>query len=373
MDTPPVRVMVCDDSGALRRLISRVLTSERGIEVSATAENGRDALDQIRARRPDLLVLDIEMPVLDGLSTLKELRSFDRSLPVIMFSTLTNEGSSATLEALARGAHDYVPKPAGGASFAETLERVRAELVPRIYALTQKHGGRAARRPVASGGSESARTDLGVVAIGASTGGPQALAELIPRLPTPFPTPILIAQHMPPAFTRIFGRRLGEISNIPSCEAKHGQRVEANHIYLAPGGFHMTVRNRVIHLDTTEKLHGCRPAVDPLFESMAVDGGRRVLAVVLTGMGVDGARGAMAVRKAGGVVLAQDQASSLVYGMPRAAAKTGAAHGVVSLDDLPNAIARCVSGAMRSGVGQRPAGRRASRAGMARPPVDRKR
>ena len=344
--------MVCDDSGALRRLITRVLASEPGIEVAGTAENGREALDRIRVDRPDLLVLDIEMPVLDGLSTLRELRSFDRHLPVIMFSTLTHEGSTATLDALARGAHDYVPKPAGHGTFAETLERVRAELVPRIFALTRKLGG-GARRAIASttagAGSTPPRRDLGVVTIGASTGGPQALTGLVANLPVPFPTPFLIAQHMPAAFTRIFGRRLGEVSGIPSGEAQHGQRVEANRIYLAPGGFHMTVKNRVIRLDEGPKQHGCRPAVDPLFESMAIDGGRRVLAVVLTGMGVDGARGAMAVRKAGGVVIAQDEASSVVYGMPRAVAQTGAAHHVVALDDIPRAIAECVSGA--SGVG----------------------
>lgn len=337
-----IRVLVCDDSAPMRSLIGRVLEPEPDIEVAGKVENGRVALDSIRRSRPDLLLLDLQMPVLDGLGTLRELRRFDRRLPVIVFSGQGRDVGSATLDALASGAQDYVEKPVGR-NLRAALESVRAELVPRIRALAgAPSSGAQPVRPLARSTRAPAnvapRSVVRALAIGSSTGGPQALMELVPKLGAPFPVPILITQHMGDRFTGLLIKRLSELSGMPGGEGRDGELIKAGRIYLAPGGKHMTVRRGRISLDSGPRVHNCRPAVDPLFFSAAREYRSGLLAVVLTGMGQDGGPGAVAVRGAGGVVLAQDRESSVVYGMPRAVVEAGAASKVLPLSRIAGEI-----------------------------------
>ncbi|MFK7990497.1 MAG: chemotaxis-specific protein-glutamate methyltransferase CheB [Sandaracinaceae bacterium] len=334
--TKPIRVLVCDDSQTIHTLMRQVLGTCSDLEISGFAKNGQEAIRSIRASRPDILLLDIEMPVMNGLETLTALRKFDRTLPVICFSTLTREAGPTTLEALERGANDYVGKPKGGESLKASLEMVRGELIPRILALAS-HGR---RPPVRS--SQSQKRPIRALAIGASTGGPKVLMDLVQEFPRPFPVPILIAQHMPATMTPVFAKRLGELSGMDSCEGRDGQTLEADKIYLAPGDYHMTISRNRIRLDQSPKVHHCRPAVDVLFHSLAREFGSAVVAAVLTGMGTDGGAGAKAIAEKGGRILAQDRETSTVYGMPRAVVEAGIADKVVPIQNMAKALTECV-------------------------------
>lgn len=334
---PPLRIFIVDDSAVIRRLLGEVLSSEPGIEVAGTAGNGAVALSQVANIKPDLITLDVDMPVMDGLETVAELRKLYPRLPVIMFSRLTERGATATLDALARGASDYVSKPSGAGSLDLARERVRAELVPKIRVLCAR--GRAVPQPrpaVAVAPSQQARIDI--VAIGSSTGGPNALVELIPGIPESFPVPIVIVQHMPPLFTRLMAERMRSQANLAVREGEDGARVEGGQVWIAPGGHHMAVVRKGPHalLALTEDPpeNSCRPAVDVLFRSVAQAFGAHVLAVVLTGMGSDGTRGAKTIRDAGGEVFIQDQASSVVWGMPGSVAAAGLANNICPLDRM---------------------------------------
>ncbi|HJL18318.1 MAG TPA: chemotaxis-specific protein-glutamate methyltransferase CheB [Sandaracinaceae bacterium LLY-WYZ-13_1] len=354
--TGPIRVLVCDDSPAARGLLARVLSDVPAVELQPMVASGPDALARIRDDRPDLLLLDLQMPGFDGLATLAALRRFDRRLPVIVFSSFVGEGARATFDALARGAHDCVHKPSDARGPSEAIERIRAALVPKVRALTARasrgtpspelSSPRALRAPRASVVPRSAprpsRAAFEVLALGASTGGPRALMSLLAALPRPFPVPVLVTQHMPSAVIPVFARRLGAPGAFESAEARHGERLRPDRIYVAPGDHHLTVAGGRVCLDRGPEEHGCRPAVDPMLRSLARAHGAGVLAAVLTGMGTDGADGAEAVRAAGGTVLAQDADSALVYGMPRAVARRGAADAIVALDDMAAEIARLV-------------------------------
>jgi len=353
----------------VRRLVTRVLEEEADIEVVGVAANGRIALAKIAQLAPDVVTLDIEMPEMDGLATLAELRPRWPRLPVIMFSTLTERGADATLEALSLGASDYVTKPTGLHNAAEALAAVRADLLPRIRAL---HGrgarfapgpspapapvGPIAAPPVAAP-PRPADARIDVVAVGVSTGGPNALAELLPALPADFPVPIVVVQHMPPVFTRMLANRLDSRSAVSVIEAEGGEVLVPGQVHIAAGGRHPALARQgtavvtVANDDPPE--NSCRPAVDVLFRSVASLYGTGALAVVLTGMGQDGLRGAEALRAAGGLILAQDEASSVVWGMPGFVAKAGLADAVLPLDALAAEIGR------RAAVGRVPAlGRR---------------
>jgi two-component system chemotaxis response regulator CheB len=358
------RVLVVDDSVVVRRLVTVALTPDPEIEVVGTAADGRIALAKIDQLRPDVVTLDIEMPVMDGLAALREIRTRWPELPVIMFSTLTQRGATATLDALALGASDYVAKPSHAGDPHRALEAIRDELAPKIKALAARRRSRTetpalARIPgLPSGVRPSPQTRVDVVAIGVSTGGPNALAQLFPRLPASLPVPIVVVQHMPPMFTRILAERLDATSAIRVVEAADGDELAPGGAWIAPGGRHMLVERAgpscTIRTTLDPPVHSCRPAVDPLFRSVVECYGAHVLAVVLTGMGNDGTEGAGAVRAAGGQVVVQDEGSSVVWGMPGSVAMAGLADAVVPLSELHGEIlARLAVGrpAVRVGEG----------------------
>lgn len=368
----PIRVLVTDDSIVLRRLITDVLSSDPEIEVVGTAVNGKNAIDKIPTLKPDIMTLDIEMPIMDGLQTLVELRKRNIKMPVIMFSTLTERGAGATLDALERGASDYVTKPANVGSIAESMEAVRSQLVPKIKSLTGRApivprarpafggappppgGGRlavpgAAPRLPAQGGHDgpsgaaarpTGRVD--VVAIGISTGGPDALTQVLSALPGNFPAPIVVTQHMPPVFTQLFAQRLDSKSRLRVVEAKNGELLEPGKVLIAPGDYHMRLVKKgtgaAVALDQGPQENYCRPAVDPMFRSVPECYAGNALAVIMTGMGADGHRGAEHIIHAGGSLIVQDEATSVVWGMPGAAVHAGLPCEVLPLGKLAEAI-----------------------------------
>ena len=345
------RVLVVDDSAVIRRLITEALTSEPEIEVVGTAANGRIALAKIPRLRPDVVTLDLEMPVMDGLETLDQLRSAHPGLPVIMFSTLTERGASATLTALERGARDYVTKPGNVSSLTDARDAIRFQLVPKILGLDRQRATESSlragptTRPASALGATGGRDRhqrVDVVVVGSSTGGPDALATLVPALPVDFPVPVLVTQHMPPVFTRQFAARLDSKAALRVAEATDGQPVEPGTVLIAPGNWHMRARRTSsgvrIALDQGAQENFCRPAVDALFRSAAEAYGAHVLGVVLTGMGSDGALGALEIARCGGGVLAQDEETSVVWGMPGAAAATGTVSHLLPLHDIAAAL-----------------------------------
>lgn len=352
-----VRVLVVDDSVVVRKLITDALAGEPEIEVLGTAAHGRIALAKIEQLRPDVVTLDIEMPVMDGLETLLHLRAAHPDLPVIMFSTLTERGASATLTALERGASDYVTKPSNVGSIEQSREAIRTQLVPKLIALggRVRRGARTAtaeRRPAPTLRVPSRVSRPEVLVIGSSTGGPDALASLLPQLPADFPVPVLVTQHMPPVFTKQFSDRLNAKCRLEVSEAVPGDPVVAGRVLVAPGDWHLRIVGRpgnpVAALDQGPQENFCRPAVDVLFRSAAAFYGARVLAVVLTGMGSDGALGVIDIAKAGGEALAQDEESSVVWGMPGAVAATGMASQVLPLDRIAGAVITKCARAPRS-------------------------
>lgn len=374
-----IRVLVTDDSIVLRRLITDALKSDPEIEVVGTAVNGKNALDKLAQLKPDVMTLDIEMPVMDGLQTLVEVRKTNRKLPIIMFSTLTERGAGATLDALERGASDYVTKPANVGSISESMEAVRSQLIPKIKSLTGRATpppprvrpafggapprpgmdgrsaqgpGHGAPGPTGVAGAKTGRVD--VVAIGVSTGGPDALTQVLSHLPGSFPVPIVVVQHMPPVFTQLFAQRLDAKSALKVVEAKNGEQVVPGKVVIAPGDFHMRLARSAggvaVALDQGPQENYCRPAVDPMFRSVAEVYGGDALAVIMTGMGQDGHRGAEFILHAGGQLVVQDEASSVVWGMPGAAVHAGLPCDVVPLGRLAETIATrsAPSGAARS-------------------------
>jgi two-component system chemotaxis response regulator CheB len=357
MTMAPIRVLVVDDTVVVRRLVSDVLSECADIEVVGTASNGRTALGLIAALKPDVVTLDVEMPVLDGLATLAELRPAYPTLPVIMFSTMTERGASATLMALELGANDYVTKPSAMRDREASLAAVRTSLVP----LVRLWGRRTARpMPVARTSAApsvprttpiriASRTPVRGVVIGVSTGGPPALSALIPALPADLSVPVLVVQHMPPVFTRLLAERLNELSVLPVHEAKEGMLVEPGHVYVAEGSRHLVLDSRAgvvrLVLDDGPPENSCRPSVDVTLRSAAQVWGMSTLAVILTGMGSDGLEGVRVLRETGARIVAQDEASSVVWGMPGVVARAGLADEVIPLDDISSAIVGATHGA----------------------------
>ncbi|HEX8324409.1 MAG TPA: chemotaxis response regulator protein-glutamate methylesterase [Tepidisphaeraceae bacterium] len=350
-----IRVLIVDDAVVIRRIVSDVLAGEPGIEIVGTAANGRIALQKIPQTNPDLITLDVEMPEMDGLATLKELRKTYRKLPVIMFSTLTGRGASTTLDALANGASDYVTKPANVGSVSAAMTRIREELIPKIKALCpQTAPTPPATMPVLSAPRATVMRPTAVrsggieaVVIGVSTGGPNALAEVIPSLPRDLPVPVLIVQHMPPVFTRVLAERLALKSAVAVKEAVHGEAIRPGTVYIAPGDFHMHVERAAgvcrVMLSQGPPENSCRPAADVLMRTAAAVYGANTLGVILTGMGQDGLRGAEAIRDRGGVTFVQDEASSVVWGMPGHVARNGLADRQVPLGQVAMEITRRVN------------------------------
>ena len=347
----PIRVMVCDDSAVIRSVLCRVLDADPEIEVVGRAGNGQDALDQLRAR-PDLvdvLVLDIEMPVMDGLTALPLLLAAAPGTRVIIASTLTTRGAATTLEAMRLGAVDYVPKPSAAALSGDAT--FQQELLNKLKGLGRRKIGQPARATVNLRATVPLRPRL--LAIGSSTGGPQALATLLHALvdklgPTGLPVPAVLTQHMPPAFTPLLAEQLTRLGGLPCIEAVDGAVLRPGHLHLAPGGRHLLVLRAgdglVARLSDGPPENFCRPSVDPMLRSavQACDG--RVLMLMLTGMGHDGLTGTQALIAAGGAALAQDEASSVVWGMPGAVARAGLCQAVLPLAAMADRAARILRG-----------------------------
>jgi two-component system chemotaxis response regulator CheB len=365
----PLRVMVVDDSVVIRGLISRWIASEPDMVVAASLRTGRDAVNQIERVNPDVAVLDIEMPELDGISALPLLLAKKRNLIVIMASTLTRRNAEVSFRALALGASDYIPKPESTRE-PTAAETFRHDLIEKIRSLGAKVRRTASAaspplapsldrqreplRPASNAASQLPRRPFSrqaprALLVGSSTGGPQALMTLVSDIgPVIDRFPVLITQHMPPTFTTILAEHLARSSRRPAHEAIDGEIVKAGQIYLAPGGRHMRVVRRgvdvVIALDDGPPFNFCKPAVDPLFTS-AIDvwhGG--ILALVLTGMGSDGMRGGTEIVAAGGSVIAQDEATSVVWGMPGAATNAGICSAVLPLNQIAPKLVRLFSG-----------------------------
>jgi two-component system, chemotaxis family, protein-glutamate methylesterase/glutaminase len=347
-----IRILVVDDSVVIRKLLLDTLAADPALDVVGTASDGRIALLKIPILKPDLITLDIEMPVMDGLETLAALRKLYPKLPVIMFSTLTERGAAATVEALALGASDYVKKvSASNDGLEQAIERTRSELIPKIKALCGRMtpvGLRpppGLRRSTMRSGSNNARIEI--VAIGASTGGPNALGEVLPRISADFPVPIVVVQHMPPVFTRLLAKRLAESSGISIEEGRAGVTLGPGQAWIAPGNFHMMVRRAGLQwgleLGQGPPENSCRPAVDVLFRSVAHAFGASTLAVVMTGMGTDGTLGAQEIRSAGGDVIIQDEATSVVWGMPGMVHASGLASAAYPIGSLAAEITRRVA------------------------------
>ncbi|MGQ0632590.1 MAG: chemotaxis-specific protein-glutamate methyltransferase CheB [Sporichthyaceae bacterium] len=355
----PIRVLVVDDTVVVRRIVTDVLSACPDIEVVGSAPHGKLALTQIPLCTPDVITLDVEMPVMDGLETVAEIRKRWPKLPIIMFSTLTSRGASATLDALALGANDYVTKPSALRDRDAALAAVRDALVPLVRLWGRTGSGAAGLLP-APGADRAVASVIGVAAnlpalqakpplgvvIGVSTGGPAALSRLLPMLPADLGVPVVVVQHMPPVFTGLLAERLNTSCALPVVEADDGMALEPDRIYIAAGGHHLTLAQErglaVLHHDDGPMENSCRPAVDVTLRSAQKLWGPRTLTVILTGMGQDGLEGARALRRAGGRVIAQDQPTSVVWGMPGAVVKNGVADLVLALDDVAAAIVSTV-------------------------------
>lgn len=365
----PIRVMVVDDSAVIRGLLTRTLESDPDIAVVASVGNGQMAISAISRADTDVVVLDIEMPVMDGLTALPKLLAASPDVKVIVASTLTQKNAQISLKALSVGASDYVAKPSS--SQLNAAADFKRELVDKVKALgharrgrRQRTGGAAARAdlpfrpPVGTKTIPAApapivlrapsRTAPAVIAIGSSTGGPQALFSVLGALPASVSQPILITQHMPPTFTTILAQHIARVANRPAAEAVDGEPVKPGRIYLAPGDFHMRVEvsgaEKVLRISKDPPENFCRPAVDPMLRSLAQVYGPAVLTVILTGMGSDGAKGGQAIVAAGGTVMAQDETTSVVWGMPGAAAAAGICSAVLSISEIAPAIVRMAGG-----------------------------
>ncbi len=416
------RVLVVDDSAVIRRAISSLLGEDPAIEVVGQAANGEIAIQKIKELAPDVITLDVEMPVLDGLDTLRRFKAEGIQVPVIMCSTLTERGGMATLDALSLGAACYVTKPKTSASVAESIDALRQELLPKVKALGHRRPSartlpvrsaprtpteptvtsaglptappsslrspgpssrdaapQTASRPTLHGSARAPLhpqppqppqatpqnappfqlaaaprfpTAVKIVLIGVSTGGPNALAKLLPALPANFPVPVLVVQHMPPIFTKLVADRINTQSQLTVKEAAEGDLITPGTVLLAPGDFHMTVDAHAspprIRLTQDPPENFCRPAVDELFRSAIPVYGPGILAVVLTGMGSDGSSACEAVKQSGGRILVQDEATSVVWGMPGSVAEKGLAEAVLPLEQIAPEILKRTAPAMRA-------------------------
>ncbi|HEX8926564.1 MAG TPA: chemotaxis response regulator protein-glutamate methylesterase [Terriglobales bacterium] len=336
-----IRVLVVDDSVVIRRLLADAISADPRFELAGVAANGQIALSVLERTHPDAVTLDVEMPVMDGLQALKEIRIKDRRLPVIMFSTLTERCAQTTIDALAMGASDYVTKPANVGSFSAARQQILDSLIPKMLSLCHVSAQGDAhpcsraniaeaihlRKPVET-------QPIEIVAIGSSTGGPNALAAVLKGLPGDLPVPVVITQHMPPAFTRFLAQRLDTCTSLQVREAVAGAVLEAGQVWIAPGDYHLCVvrdsRRVRLALSQSAPENSCRPSVDVLFRSVArAYSGPSVLSVMLTGMGQDGLLGCELLAQAGAQIVVQDEASSVVWGMPGAVARAGLANAIV--------------------------------------------
>lgn len=341
---PPIRVLIVDDSVVVRQVLNKFIAAEPDMEVAGTAATASIGIQKISQVQPDVVMLDVEMPEMNGIEAVALIRAAWPKLPVLMCSSMTERGADITLRALAAGASDYVAKPSTFGAGGKGGDDFRQQLVSKLRVLGGRdavpvHLSRPAARP-----APWARTRVSALCIGSSTGGPNALTSIFAKLPADLPVPILMVQHMPPLFTRLLADRLSASSCVRVKEAAHGDIVEPGKAYMAPGGFHMAVERDGtqcrLFLNEDPPENSCRPAVDVLFRSAARVYGAGTLGIVLTGMGHDGTRGARDIVEAGGLVVVQDAASCVVPSMPSSVAAAGVADAVVTLDAMPGEIVR---------------------------------
>ncbi len=349
-----VRVLIVDDSAFMRNALSRMLSSDSEITVVGTAKDGLEAIEKVVSLKPDVVTMDVEMPRMDGVTALRHIME-QNPLPVIMVSSLTDKGAKVTLDALDLGAVDFIPKNLSDLSI--NIVRIQEDLLEKIGHFGRKGLPLRHRKPVqapASAATESVARPchatgvrrVGIVTIGTSTGGPKALQEIIPRLPVNFPVPVVVAQHMPPNFTKYFADRLNQLSRIRVKEAEEGDRLEPGTVMIAPGRGHMRIKKRGIEVTVTisedpgEFIY--RPSVDALFLSASEIYSDRSLGVILTGMGNDGLKGSTALKQAGGRVFAQNEETCVVYGMPKAVIEGGLADKVLPVEQIAGEIVNTV-------------------------------
>lgn len=340
-----IKVMIVDDSALIRRILTDILNKDDEISVIATARNGKEALEILETLKPDLITLDIEMPIMDGITALKHIVS-KYKIPVIMISSLSLEGAELTLKAMDEGAIDFLPKPNNIFKLSEDevseqiLNKIKAGANSKIFygqftSPTIKH-----HRPTIE--EETSKKFSSIIAIGSSTGGPRALQNLLSGLPRDINASIVIAQHMPPKFTKSLADRLNSISEIGVKEAEEGDILKRGWAYIAPGDYHMRIEAKgkqlAVKLNKNPKVMGLRPTVDNLMESISEIGSYSKLGVILTGMGSDGAKGIEAIKKSKAYTIAQDEKTSVVYGMPKAAILTGFIDEILSIDEIAEKI-----------------------------------
>ncbi len=365
---PQVRVIIVDDSLVIRGFIGRALNSDPGFKVVATASNGEVAVELLRKTPADVIILDIEMPVMDGLTAIPLLKAIDPAVQIMMASTLTQKNAEISLKALSLGATDYLPKPSAREMAVPTaFQRELREKVKVLGEIAWSKNVRATpqrKKPLLpsaeSAAAEPKKAQLrplpsakpDIIAIGSSTGGPQALFEVIKSIGSGLPQPIVVTQHMPPFFTTILAEHINKQAGVPCAEAKEGDILCPGRCYIAPGDFHMQFVRKpegtVIHLVKDPPENFCRPSVDPMLRSLADVFGKRVLAVILTGMGQDGMKGSEAVVNAGGAIIAQDEATSVVWGMPGSVAAAGLCSEIAPLRDIGGIVRRVAIGGVRA-------------------------
>ncbi|WP_079425051.1 protein-glutamate methylesterase/protein-glutamine glutaminase [Clostridium oryzae] len=349
-----IRVMVVEDSALMRKIILDTINSDPHMEVVSIARNGKEFMEKLNSDKPDVITLDIHMPIMDGIEVLKELRAKGISLPVIVLSGVSEADTKLTMECLHYGAIDFIAKPSGNMKF--NFDKLREMMTTKIrlayegaaqnVPLTEKVklGHNAVNRFEAKNKEAYEKKRIEALVMGASTGGPKALYSVITALPKELGIPILVVQHMPAGFTKAFAERLNTNSKLNVLEAEDGQSILKNTVYIAPGGYHMEVSSdKKIHLNKEPAIWGVRPAVDKLFISASHVYKNTLMSVVLTGMGKDGAAGTVEIKKNGGFTISEDESTCTIYGMPKAAFETGMVDEVVPLNKVPNEIIRIVT------------------------------
>ena len=341
-----IKVAVVDDSAFMRKIVTDCINTNDDMEVVAKFRNGKDLIEQVDRYKPDIITLDIEMPVLNGLETLKALKELGMTYPVIMLSSLTTQNSVHTLECLELGAVDFVEKPSG--SLLLNSNEFKDTLIQKISDIekSKKRSNNTAIVPKRINPVIKKKTgEIKAIIIGASTGGPRALQAVLTKLQGDIGVPVFVVQHMPKGFTKAFADRLNGICKLRTVEAEDNMQIEKNTIYIAPGGYHMTLGDgNKIKNNQEPSIWGVRPAVDKLFESAVKVYGGNLLSVILTGMGRDGAAGTVLVKDAGGITISEDESTCTIYGMPKAAYETGKVDIVLPLQDIPDKINSIIKG-----------------------------
>lgn len=353
-----ISVLIVDDSALMRKIISDMINSDAGMETVSTCRNGQDLLNRINQVNPDVITLDVQMPVMDGITALRELKKRGIYIPVIVLSSISSKETQLTMECLEAGAFDFLSKPSGTISL--DITKVKDELIMKVKAaslsrkfILKNNEKNETHEQVKIVSSYKSREDIYgkkiyAVVIGASTGGPKALYTVLTALPGNLNVPVFVVQHMPAGFTKAFAERLDSNCDLKSVEAQDLDNVYNNCIYVAPGGYHMEVwQDKKIHLNTEPQIWGVRPAVDKLFISASKVYHSHLLSVVLTGMGKDGAQGTVAVKEANGVTISEDKSTCTIYGMPKAAYETGKVDLVLPINDIPIQISKIVLNSRR--------------------------